>query len=53
MEISVLIVDKFVPSRARASLPTSYLYFEPSPNDGSSKQSKFNLFVQILLDIRL
>lgn len=39
--IPVLVVDKFVPSRARASLPTSYLYFEPSRDDGSNAERKF------------
>lgn len=34
---SVLVVDKQVPSRAIATLPTAYLYFENLPDDERSK----------------
>ncbi|XP_055302719.1 uncharacterized protein LOC129568626 [Sitodiplosis mosellana] len=38
---ALLVVDKFVPSRALATLPTSYLYFENSLEANRSKQSVF------------
>lgn len=39
--ILVLITDTFVPSRAFASLPASYLYFETMNGSGSNTQRKF------------
>lgn len=36
----VLVVDKVVPSRALATLPTSYLYFETISSDEPTQSSK-------------
>lgn len=39
----VLVADKFVPSRALATLPTSYLYFETVSNLESNRSSKYSV----------
>lgn len=39
----VLVADKFVPSRALATLPTSYLYFETVSNLEANRSSKFSV----------
>lgn len=61
---AVLVVDKFVPSRALATLPTAYLFFETVNSVGPSRTSELfklclnslvsiNFYVQILLDTQI
>ncbi|XP_031623861.1 PR domain zinc finger protein 10-like [Contarinia nasturtii] len=38
---ALLVVDKFVPSRALATLPTSYLYFDTSNGAAATEQTVF------------
>lgn len=54
---AVLVADKVVPSRAHASLPTSYLCFETTNSDGANRSSKhrnqLNLFDFFSINVRL
>lgn len=50
--ISVMVADKHVPSRAWASLPTSYLYLGTSQEDSSSKWSCTAVFAKKDIPLR-